>query len=125
MLLLKSITAPTCLSRRTVDHGTHHCTIDASRAGGHLNLSQHLGFASNAHCLVVARDDTRFESKLVEESLFGLPKRANIDDSTLCSSVSQLLTRIDLNSRESGSTVAPAKGVDQLVHVHCLEEGMT
>ena len=62
----------------------------------------------------------------MEESLFGLPKRADIDDSTLCSGVSKRLAKIDLNPRESDSViVASAKGVDQLVHVLCHEEGMT
>ena len=61
-----------------------------------------------------------FESKLVEDSLFGLSKRTNVDDSTVCSCVSLSLTWIDLNPRESGSVI----GVGQLVHVHCLEERM-
>ena len=61
----------------------------------------------------------------MEESLSGLPERTNVDDSTLCSCVSQRLTWIDLNPRETGSVIiASAKGVDHLVHVHCLEERM-
>ena len=99
----------------TVNHDILHYAIDASHTGANRHLSQHLGFASNAHCLVVGRNDTRFESKLVEESLFGLTKRTNVDDSTLCSCVSKGHTWIDLNPRESvaASSLPLQRGVDR------------
>ena len=67
--------------------------------------------------MIVAVDDTRFQSKLVEESLFCLSKWAEIDDPALCSSVCERLTWIDFKTCENGRvSSSPVKRIDPLIH---------
>ena len=89
---------------RTVNHSASHYTVDTSHAGRHLHFAQHLGFAPNAHSLVVAVDDTGLQSKLAQESLLCLPKWTEIDDPALCSSVGEGLTWVDFETFESELT---------------------
>ena len=65
----------------------------------------------------------RFQYKLVEESLFCLPKWAEIDDPALCSSVCERLTWIDFETCESGRvSSSPLKRLDQLAHTQSVKE---
>ena len=100
--------------------------IDASHAGGHLHLAEHLGLAADAHRLMVAANDTRLEPKLVEESFFGLPKGVKADDSALCNSVGESLAWVDFKERESSSALfASVTKVDHLIHVQSLRQCAT
>ena len=114
VLLFKSITAPTCSSRDTGVRGgtpglstTVYFTMPLTPP-----IPESISTFPNTLALppmptawLSPRMTRGFESKLVEESLFGLSKRTNVDDSTLCScqQVTHLATSIPVKLAASSS----------------------